>query len=103
MGFWSAIPVEPMNGGTIRYQSKSASAAAWRGFNLLFLEPRIVARDAFRSLPSFCDRDDVALRILIGMFMRKFDSQRCLIPNAFPLFLATCIGLERCLDIPSVK
>jgi|ERR1700733_4509115 hypothetical protein len=37
-------------GGAIRYQATSVSAAAWRRFILLFLESRIVGRDAFSLL-----------------------------------------------------
>ena len=65
------------------------------GGNLLrFLEARIASRDTFRPLPRFCNCYDVAVPILIGVFMSKFEAQRRLIPNAFLLFLATCIGLE---------
>ena len=40
--------IQPCLGGAIRYQTTSASVAAWRGFILLFLEARIVGRDALR-------------------------------------------------------
>ena len=42
----------------------------------------------------FCNCYDVAVPILIRVFMSKFEAQRCLIPNAVFLFFATCIGFE---------
>ena len=35
--------------------------------------------------------------------MSKLDAQRRLIPNAVFLFLASCIGFERCPDVPFVE
>src|ERR1017187_672961 len=47
------------------------------GGNLLrFLEARIVGRDAFSPLPSFCNCYDVAVPILIRVFMSKVEAQR---------------------------
>ena len=83
--------------------SERAATAAWRRFSLVSVEARVVGRDAFRALPSFCNCCDVAVLVLVGMFMGKFEAQRRLIANAFLLFLAACIGLERCLDIPPVE
>ena len=70
---------------------------------LLFLEARIIGRDAFRALPSFCNCYDVTVPILIGMFMSKFEAQRRLILNAFLFFLATCLRLKRRPDVPFVE
>src|SRR5208282_5356893 len=52
--------------------------------------------------PRFCDSFDIAVLILIGMLMRKLDTQRRLLQNVRPLCLATSVGLERSLDVPSV-
>jgi hypothetical protein len=72
-------------------------------FRLFLFETGIVGRDTFSPLPSFCNSYDVTVPILIRMFMSKFEAQRRLSPNAFLLFLATCVGFKRCPDVPFVE
>ena len=60
----------------------------------VIIEAEIVGRDTLRKLPGLRDCDDVTVQILIGSFVSKFDTQRCLISNALLLFLATCLRFE---------
>jgi hypothetical protein len=53
------------------------------------LEAGIVGGDAFRPLPGFRDRYDVAVRILVGTLTSKLEASRSFILNAFFLFLAS--------------
>ena len=57
-------------------------------------EAEIVGRDTLRKLPGLRDGEDVTVQILIGSFVSKFDTQRCLISNVLLLFLATCLRFE---------
>jgi len=58
---------------------------------------------AIRYLPRLRYGEDVAVRILVGMFGCELDARRRLAPQMFLLFLATRLRVELRPDIPLVQ
>ena len=55
---------------------------------LFLFQAWIVGCDAIHMLPRFRDSEDITVGILIGMLVREFETDWCLDPQMFLLFLA---------------